>query len=230
MTRIRRATPDDVPGIAAVVEDAFQSTIRQPYCCNLLAQGKYRVWVYEKGGGIAGFVSTFITTTSGGVSRWEVELLAVRSGSRGGQLGTKLILAADAESQNYQIKFARGLIRVDNIASQKAFQRAGYATSGQVFNMYLWQPETSDTVMPSRGMVVPIAVETLIYRGIWLEGLDLPFVAEADKRAAVAGARAMAARERRDNTSALVAEDYPLPDDLIADAEFHGQYQWWRKP
>jgi ribosomal protein S18 acetylase RimI-like enzyme len=230
MTTIRRATPDDVPGIAAVIRDAFQITIQQPYCRDLVAQGKYMIWVSEAGGEIAGFVSTFITTTSGGVSRWEVDLLAVRTNDRGGQLGTKLILAADAESQNRRVKFARGLIRVENIASQKAFQRAGYATNGHILNMYLWQPQASNTVIPGRGMIVPFPVETLTYRGLWLEGLDLPFVSEADKQAAVDGARAMVAREGRDNTSTLIAEDHPLPDDLIASARLHGQYQWWRKP
>jgi ribosomal protein S18 acetylase RimI-like enzyme len=231
MTSIRRATPDDVPRLSEVTANAFDGiTLDEPYCRDLIAKGEYMVWAAIADNRVVGYAGAFVTMTTGAVRRWELDLLAVHRDYRGSQLGTKLILAADEESKTYKVKFARSLIRVENIASQKAFERAGYKTSGQVYDMLGWEPKASDARFGSGKLIVLLPVETLLYRGVWIEGLDSPLASEADKGQAIEAARAQAAAEQRYNASALVAVDKPLSDNLIADASLQKPHQWWRKP
>src|SRR5215207_3287970 len=100
MTSIRRATPDDVPELAAVTANAFDGiTLNEAYCRDLIAKGEYMVWVAIADDRVVGYAGAFVTMTTGAVRRWELDLLAVHSNYRGSQLGTKLILAADEASQ-----------------------------------------------------------------------------------------------------------------------------------
>ena len=224
MTNMRQANPDDVQGIAAVMKNAFNEDIDQTYCRDLLAGGEYIVRVAVAGEHIMGLVAGFLTSTSGMVRRWEVDLLAVHSDHQGNGLGTQLVEAAWTDAEAHQVKFARGLTRIENEAAKTCFARAGFTTSGAVFNMIQWQPSQFEVASPSRSLISLLPVETLTYRGVWVEGLDNVMVNDDDREKAIKAARSMAFHENRDNVSALFPVDKPLSAEVI------GQYQWWRRP
>jgi hypothetical protein len=124
---------------------------------------------------------------------------------------------------------ARAIIRVDNVASQQSFERAGYISDRQVYNLFLWLPEAGkEASLPQEVVLLP--VDTLTYRGLWIEGLAT--VSAAKQQSVVATARAMIAQQGRDNTGALISIDMMdrLVGELCAVADSPGsEYQQWVK-
>jgi GNAT superfamily N-acetyltransferase len=215
MTSIRIATPGGVPGIAAVIKDSLGEDLNQDYCRLLLASREYIVRVADAGDDILGLVGGFVSSTTGAVRRWEVDLLAVRSHEQNAGLGTKLLVAAWDDAEANQVKFARGLTKIGN---------------GTVFDMIQWTPANFDAGSTSRSMISLLPVETLIYQGVWIEGLDNVMVSDDDRENAVKAGRAMALSENRDHATAVVPADKPLSANVMSDGVMVGQYQWWRKP
>lgn len=230
MVHIRPATPDDVPGLAAIIQEVWQMEIDPAYCRQLLASKNHFVEVVAMGEDIVAFVASFITTAPGNIKRWEVDLIAVTTSQQNSKLGQKLLTVNWEVAQQHQVNFARGLIGVNNIASQKAFIAAGYSTTGEIYNMYLWSPRPDEAILPARGVVNVQPVETLTYRGLWLEGLDSPLLNQEQREATITGARAQAAREGRANCSTLLPATASLPNGSLDQATLYGQYQWWRRP
>jgi len=229
MALIRRAVPDDVPGIAAVVDDAFQEQIDQSYCRVLLSQRLNHVAVaVETSGEIAGFVSGFLTTDLEGLARWEVDLLAVRTTSRGQRLAPQLIEATWQDALEYQANYARGFVRLDNHASQNSFARAGYETDEQHYGLYIWSGYDMSVApqLDKMAHVNLIPVETLTYRGLWIEGLDMPDLTDSQRKDLVMAAQHQITQDKRDNTGAMVL-DHTIAEQL--GGENVGVYQCWTK-
>jgi ribosomal protein S18 acetylase RimI-like enzyme len=232
---IRRATPEDVAGIARVVQEVWEQAIEVDVCHSQIEDDTCAIWVAvennEASGEVAGFVSAFLTVGKNGVRRWEVDLLAVRSASRGHQLGQKLVEATWADARAHLVNMARAAIRVDNIASQRTFERAGYTTDGQVNKLFLWSPESVDGKVVSPLNVTLLPVDTVTYRGLWIEGLTAEGVSEDEQRQTVAAARALIAQQDRANTGAMipVVDEVRLINDLRAMAVMHGEYHLWQK-
>lgn len=231
MANIRQASPNDIYGIAPLLEDVFEGVkIDRDYCRDLIAQEKQFVYIATEDEKVVGTVASFPTYAGGGVKRWEVDLLAVQETYWGKGIAGQLLDATWQDAAQQHVKFARGLVRVDNTNARRAFEKAGYTSSGQVYDMIIWQPHASDAEVPSRGLVHVQPVETLIYRGLWLENLDAQMLSDDERQAVIKGARAQAARENRAHTSALIPRDKPLTAAVRGDGEIMGQYQWWRKP
>jgi N-acetylglutamate synthase-like GNAT family acetyltransferase len=230
MTNIRLANTDDVPGIAALMKNVFDEDINQDYCRELLAGGDYIVRVAAANDDILGLVAGFLTGATGLVRRWEVELLAVHSDHQGKGLGTQLVEAAWTDAESNQVKFARGLTQISNEAAKKCFERAGFTSSGDTLNMVQWKPANFQESSAAYGMVTLLPVETLTYRGVWVEGLDIPLGNDSDRASAVRAARAMALRENRHFASAVIPASKLLSTEVMGDGTIIGQYQWWRKP
>jgi hypothetical protein len=123
---------------------------------------------------------------------------------------------------------------VDNIASQRAFERVGFATDGEVYRLLLWPPKratTTDWATTEERATTEgrpyVVVDTLTYRGLWIEGLGA--MTTGEQRAVVAGARSIVAREKRLNTGAVVPADkeHLLPPDLRDEAQVQGEYYWF---
>lgn len=228
MLKIRPAKFSDVSGISTVVAEVWGQAINTHTCLEQIRRDDCAIWVAVEDGVVAGFVSAFLTVGRQGHRRWEVDLLAVRSAWRGRQLGQKLVEATWADGQRLQVDTARAIIRIDNIASQQSFARAGYTTDDQVYNLFLWSPESDEeTFLPEEIVFLP--VDTLTYRGLWIEGLTE--VSAAKQRQVVATARTMITRQNRENTGALVPLDAmgQLVGELYTAAVTHGEYQQWYK-
>ena len=230
MIRLARARRQDVERIEAVVHDVWKQEILPDVCRAQIERDGCSLWVAKEEEDVLGFASAFLTVDGRGFGRWEVDLVAVRPARQGEGVGQRLIAKACEDAERDDVVAARALIRVDNVASQKAFRRAGFATDGKVHHLLLWLPDPNATVTRCPGGVSLIPVDTLTYRGLWIEGLTR--VSCAEQRAAVSTARAIIAQEDRLNTGALIPEarEHLLSPDLRNRGELQGRYQWFIRP
>jgi ribosomal protein S18 acetylase RimI-like enzyme len=230
MLSIRRARLGDVNGISTVVAEVWGQAIDTGVCLAHIRNDACAIWVAVENGVIAGFVSAFLTCGLADERRWEVDLLAVRPAWRGRQLGQKLVAATWVDAQQHQVDEARAIIRIDNIASQRSFERAGYTTDYRIHRLLLWTSQAGEEFLIPPGVTF-VPVDTLTYRGLWLEGLTQAGLSSEEQRQVVATARALVAAQGRENTGALIAVDeaFHLPGDLETTVAMHGEYHWWRK-
>ncbi len=231
MIDIRRATVTDVSGIAAVVQDVWGQDILPDVCTAQMQDDACALWVAADGDDVAGFVSAFLTVGDGGVRRWEVDLLAVRRTSQGQGLGRRLVLAAYQDAVRHDVSVARAAIRVENIASQKAFEYAGFATDRRVHELLLWTPELGNALAICPNGVTLLPVNTVTYHGLWIEGLTSAGLTAGEQRGVVKVARSVVARDERLNAGAVIPKDavHLLPVDLRNWASVHGEYYWFVK-
>lgn len=231
MADIHQAAPEDIAGIATVVREVWQREIDLDLCRSQIEDNSSAIWVASEELTIAGFVSSFLTVEGEGMCRWEVDLLAVRQTGRGQRLGQKLVEATWTDVWKHQARLARAAVRVDNIASQRTFRRAGYTTDGRVHKLLVWSPEPVEGQIVCPKGVTFLPVDTLTYRGLWLEGLTSAGVCDNTQQWAVKAARALIAQQGRVNTGALIPieDEHCLADDLRAIATIQGEYHWWRK-
>lgn len=127
-------------------------------------------------------------------------------------------------ARRHGFRLSRALIRADNAPSQRCFARCGYATDQQPYSLYIWSPQASS----ANGKTDPVRllpVDTITYRGLWLEGLA-DASAEIQRRV-VQQARAYCAHEGRGPSGALIADPSRLDVALLDQAEVKGEYHWW---
>ena len=231
MIVLRKATLADVPGIAAVVQGVWEQAILPDVCEAQTRCQACALYVAAEGDDVAGFVSAFLTVDKDGHRRWEVDLLAVRPASQGQRLGQRLVEAACADERALGTPMARAAIRVDNIASQRTFQNAGFKTDGEIHRLLLWQPAQDNGPSVYGGSVTVVPVDTLPYRGLWLEGLTAYTVDIDEQRGAVQMARSIIAWEGRHNTGAMIPAigSHRLAPDLEESAKMIGEYHWFVK-
>ncbi len=230
MTRIRRARLTDLGGIAEIVQDVWEQDILPDVCEGQIEDDAAALWVAEEHSSVVGFVSAFLTLGGRGNRRWEIDLIAVTPASRRQGLGQRLIARAFRDGRRHDAAAARAIVRVNNISSQRTFEKAGFATDGDVYHVMLWSPKPGDApALTTKGLPC-VPVDTLVYRGLWIE--DLTGLPQTEQRSIVKTARAMAAREQRLNTGALIRADkeYLLVADLRAKAKMHGDYYQYIKP
>lgn len=229
MISLRRAEVADVEGIATVVRDVWKQDILRTICRAHIEDDASALWITTEDGAVTGFVSAFLTVADDGRRRWEVDLIAVRAASQGRGLGTRLIRHVCKAGQARAITLTRALIRVENVLSQRAFENAGFTTDGRRHRLLLWPPGTGGERRPYAGPVDLIPVDTLTYRGLWME--ELTSVSAQEQRRAVRAARSTVAAEGRLNTGAVIPadEENRLAPDLRDQAHVHGEYLWFEK-
>ena len=229
MIKVDRASVSDIDGIGAVVHDVWAQEIL-PEKCNALVNGDTSaLWVAKEGEAILGFASAFLTVDAAGHRRCEIDLLAVSPGHQRKGLGPRLITGVCQEAESWNVDVMRALVRVENEPSQRAFQRVGLGTDHSVHRLLLWSPDPGAERAPHPQGVSLIRVETVTYRGLWIEGLaELP---EDEQRSIVKTARATIAQEDRRNAGALVPvnEQGRLAPGLLAGAKVQGDYLWLQR-
>jgi len=231
MIAIRKATLADVPGIGAVARKVWEQEILPDVCKAQTRCQACALYIAAEEDDVVGFVSAFLTVDKDGRRRWEVDLLAVRPASQGQRLGQILVEAACADERAHGTSLARAAIRVDNVASQKTFENAGFKTDGEIHRLLLWTPTQDNGPIVYGGSVTLVPVDTLTYRGLWLEGLTAYNVDVKEQRNAVQMARSIIAWEGRHNTGAMIPAigSHRLATDLRDAAAMHGEYHWFYK-
>lgn len=135
------------------------------------------VTVKRRLGGDEAFVAfggAFQTIAADGQKRWEIDLVGTSPKARKQGLGSVILKALLEAGRGVQgPTLARALIRTDNIASQHLFAREGFLQQEET--CFIW---TSGELSTTSGPVEPcgaschlIAVDTLLYAGMWVEGL-----------------------------------------------------------
>jgi N-acetylglutamate synthase-like GNAT family acetyltransferase len=228
MISLRRAEAADVEGIATVIRDVWEQDVLETVCRAQIEDDASALWVAAEDGEVAGFVSAFVTVAGVGPRRWEVDLIAVRRASQDRGLGTRLIRHVCKAGHARAISLTRALIQAENGPSQRAFRNAGFTATGRPGRLLLWPPGSG----PDNAYTGPVAllpVDTLTYRGLWLEGLTS--VCAEEQRRAVKAARSIVFEENRANAGAVVPvdESHLLAPDLGSQAHVHGEYHWFVK-
>jgi len=230
MATIRRAHIGDLDSIGAVLSDVWEERLLVDTASTALDDGLASIWVAEQGDLVVGFASGFQTVGLDDVPRWEVDLLAVLPEYQCLGLGRGLIEAIWADGLALNAAYARALLRADNLPAQRAFAAAGYTSDRRKYQLFLWSPVDAD----EPGMQIPLGVglvpvDTLTYRGLWIEGLEPQRMGPDTQRAVVEAARVQAGREDRFNTGALIpaAQERFLAPDLRTIAALQGTYHWW---
>ncbi len=228
MIRIRRAASTDRAGVKRIVNDVWDHDVRDDAFRTHIQAETPSLWVAEAQGEVVGFVSALMTRARGGQTRWEIDLIAVQPAYQGQGIGGKLIAKTCQDGQMRAADLARALIRVDNLPSQRAFSRMGFSSDGEICQLLLWTPRPG-TEQAYPDWVTLLPVDTLTYRGLWIEGLES--LSRQDQRRALEVARAVAAAESCDNTGTVfpARQVEHLPPSLRAEADLQGSYYWFSK-
>ena len=249
LLNVERATFDECPYGAEQVQ-------------SMLTAGPQQAWLALGGDTVVGFVIAFCTT---GLQdpMWEIDLLAVHPQWRGQRLGSRLIRASAASAPHLPGR-ARAYVATDNLASARAFSRAGLRPTPETFTLLVYRTngpaldrdrvivspsdltvreissfsettgdpmkcpnadegnrELTLTVLQAEktgqpaGHVELLGVQTLLYRGMWIESLETR--EQAAREALIARAVSRASEAGFDEVGAMVkTQDWPLRDALLA--------------
>lgn len=229
MIHLRPATLTDVDGIASVANDVWSQDVLPDACRAHIEDSTRALWVAAEDGAIAGFASAFLTVVAD-IRRWEIDLLAVKRANQGRGLGTRLIAHTSRTGRSHAVSLTRALVRADNVAGQRAFQTTGFARDPRLHALLLWPPAIEPAPRPYAGPVTLLPVDTLTYRGLWIE--HLTSVPPDEQHRALAAARAIAARDHRLNAGAVIPvhHEHLLSPELRIQARTHGHYHWYVSP
>ena len=223
--KIRAARAGAKEGISRVLHDVWEESLLEDVFEAYTESDDRLVLVSEDGGQVEGFSSAFLTPAP--VSCWEVDLVAVLPNSRGKGVGSDLIRGTVSGAPREKAEIARASVRVDNCASQGAFERVGFSTDMIERTLLLWDPVIGCDESFYHPGVALVPVDTLTYRGLWIEVREH----ESDGsmiRAAINACRSRIAKEGRLNTGALVSDSQQIrlhPE--LRDGREHGRYHRW---
>lgn len=228
---IHQAMPTDAPHILNIQQAVWPTDGADGQAVSriaeVVAQPDHATHLAFWGDTPAGFVDGFMTHTPEGLPRWEVDLLAVHPSFRAKGIAAKLVMLSAETGYGRGAKFARGLVEIENIGSQRTFAHCGFRLEPEACALYV-----SDEIIlknvPTKPRPLPlnpscIGVRTLNYDGVWVENDITPVTLLA--------AIALQSQESYQLTGAVI----PLADkDAIKAAELTGftlvgHYQWWKR-
>lgn len=168
---IRQATPNDTAGIATVKQLTWpDEEVDVAHIAQAIADDRHVTHVAVHDTTIIGFVDGFTTQNRSLRLRWEVDLLAVHPDYRSYRCGTRLVRIATQTGYQRGATLIRGLIRVDNTASQRTFAHCSYHQDQQVRTLYVALPGCQETAVRTFARAwKAIPVTSLTYTGWWLE-------------------------------------------------------------
>ncbi len=163
--------PEDATSIARVALEVWpDEALDAEHISRLIVEGNRSTQIAELDGEVVGFVDGFLTETASGEPRWEVDLLAVSPRAQGHGLGRALVHASLASGRDAGARVARGLIRVDNVASERVFAANDFDADEAASQ--LWVGTGLGFATPDHGMHV-VQVRTFLYDGLWLEQVNV---------------------------------------------------------
>lgn len=217
---VRPAAHADLAAIAQITARAFDERI-SPQARHLQ---RNLVLVAELHGAVVGYAATFMTRSAAGWSRFELDLLAVDTAARGRGVGQALVARCIQAASESGADVIRTLVRADNLAMSRICARADLLRSARPYALYIaYAPRSPRRVMARQSACAAhlVSVDTLTYRGIWLEG-ELC-------QAAINHAYQRAQAENRSRVGALI----PVADEglaaLLTANSFAavGEFFWW---
>lgn len=225
---IRLACPDDAEAIHRILQETWEESLLFDVFSDHISSPEHQVFVAVAANKVVGFLSAFLVSSP--TPRWEIDLIVVRATSRGKSIGTSLIEEALTYGSNLEVHCAAASIRVDNYASQRAFVKAGFTTDAQARSFFLWGPLTCEFVTDVPDTVHFIPVDTLTYRGLWIDGFVESQLSSKEQHDVIRKARSYLFHENRSNTGISIPDNlkHTIGSDLLTTATNHGQYHRWQ--
>jgi len=226
MYEVRKAYVDDAAGIGEVIGAVWpDSEVNLTRIENVIRNAEHSTKVVSVDGVLAGFADGFMTTALDRTKRWELDLLAVRPQFQRRGMAVALIEANTSEGRARGCVMARGLVAVENVGSQKSFERCGYVMHNTrrvllVLSSRSHSPSNEDKQMTTS--IFP--VNTMNYTGFWIEG-------ELNQSNLIQGKRLLTETDY-DLVGAVIPENNKeiIHDALKIGYERLGHYQWWERP
>lgn len=214
MTTIRQARPDDAAAIARIMETVWPE---EPPVADRIAaaieRGNRSTYVAENESGVVGFIDAF------GTDFWELDLMVVDPIVQRQGIGKRLTDAVLQDGKVRGYTTTRGLIAVNNVASQQNVSRLGLAHDEVMCSLYVTSEGHHASDGEGNASLTP--VETFRYRGGWV---NEPFTEDT---------LAAAVRIRTEREWDVVGAVIPVTEEeAIAAAqrlgyEHVGDYHWW---
>ena len=227
MSNVRFARPDDAEAIHRILQETWGELLLFDVFVDHISSPEHQVFVAVDAGEIAGFLSALIVSSA--TPRWEIDLVAVRPTSQGKGIGTSLIQEALTYGSNLGAYWAKASIRVDNHASQRAFSKTDFTTDAQVLSLLLWNPLACEFATNVMEDVRFIPINTLTYRGLWVEGFVESQLSVKEQYKVLRAAQSHIFHENRKNTSMFIPDSLKqtIAPDLLASATDYGQFHHW---
>ena len=227
MLDIQLARPDHAQAIHLILQKTWGDSLLFDVFMDHISSPEHQVFVAVEAAEVAGFLSAFLVSSP--IPRWEIDLIIVRSGFQGRGIGTSLIEEALTYGSNLGVHWAKASIRIDNYASQRVFSKVGFATDAQVGNVFIWDPLAckSATNVPETIHFVP--VDTLTYRGLWIEGFSESQLSVKEQHNVIRAARNSIFHEDRLNAGVFIPDSlkHTIASNLLTAATDFGQYHRW---
>ena len=220
---IRRAEAADAAAVAEIAQEAFGDSIDLDYLAKALEAGSNFVALAD--GRAQGFAGGFVTVSGAGGRRFELDLLAVAAAARGMGLGTRLVQRSVEAASAQKVDVIRALVATGNLAMQRILGAAGFQRDEPARQLYardLYEERVlPGPPKPSEPAAHLVAVDTLSYRGIWLEGQL--------SQAAIDEALARASQTDRSRVGAVIRRSARGEVKLLRANDFScvGDYDWW---
>ena len=217
---IRRATAEDAGAIAMLAAEALATPIDadSSRLRRLLDEGL--TYTATLDAEIVGFADSFVTFDRDGRRRFELDLLAVAPHMQGRSIGSRLVEASLAAARERKPALIRALVRSNNRQMRRLCRRHGFAFSGDNCALFVAAPRPVARRQRQHSAQL-IAVETLAYAGIWLEG-EL-------SQDAIDDAHWTASRSNMSTIGAVVPGDATDALALLRANAFKsvGEFNWW---
>ena len=198
---VRLACPDDAEAIHLILQETWGESLLFDVFMDHISSPEHQVFVAVDSGEIVGFLSAFLVLST--TPRWEIDIIIVRSTSQGKGIGTSLIEEALTYGSNLGVRWANASIRIDNYSSQGAFSKAGLETDAQVRSLFLWDPLACESTPDVPETVHLTPVNTLLYRGLWIEGFIASQLPVKEQHNVIRAAQSRISHEDRINTGAM---------------------------
>ncbi|RMG85908.1 MAG: GNAT family N-acetyltransferase [Chloroflexi bacterium] len=220
---IRPAVAQDISAIVTLSEQVWDTPFSQETIATALAQDGHRAHVIDTLDGIMGYISSFLTYSSQGVERWEVDLLAIHPNYRNKGAGRALVHATTAAGRAISANIARALVRVSNTPMHHVMAACDYVRSEETYALYVTQPHHHDNYALTCDETWLLPVKTFSYAGIWLEG--------AITLNAINTAHKLAAEKQADTLGAVIPLSHVHDCRLLESQGFEmiGEFHWWQR-
>lgn len=230
MSDIRLACPDDAHAIHQILQETWGESLLFDVFTDHISSPEHQVFVAVEAGEVSGFLSAFLVSSA--TPQWEIDLIVVHPKSQGKGIGTSLIEEALMSGSNLGVHWAKASIRIDNYASERAFSKVGFTTDAQVRSLFIWDPLVCESATDVPETVRLIPVNTLLYRGLWIEGFIESQLPRKEQHNVIRAARNSIFHENRLNTGMFIPDSlkHTLAPDLLTAATNFGQYHRWEYP
>ena len=230
MSDVRLAQPDDAEAIHRILQETWEDSLLLDVFMEHVSSPEHQVFVAVEANKVVGFLSAFLVSST--IPRWEIDLVVVCSANRGKGIGTSLIEEALTYGSHLSAHSAKASIRIDNYASQRAFSKAGFTTDTQVGNVFVWDPLACKSTMNVPETIHFTPVDTLTYRGLWIEGFVESQLPRTEQHNVIRAARNSIFHEDRLNTGVFIPDSlkHTIASNLLTAATDFGQYHRWEYP